>query len=216
MLIMEESKQQIKQENSMLEKIEIALDLTERKAYYKLPISRAIDPDNVESVAAVYLESSQWLAPIDIEIFLDTWGRMNGLEAYEFARLLPDSLRSVALVAAVHGWAIVDLPHALRVVSALWEDEPKLGRQLLEPMVRGWVHSPDPGLKTFLLESPLAGDLLNAAVPEVYRKSGGGGLRSWSAKALRRRRIQVALKLPRGTACTGAESRAVQRQTRCR
>lgn len=143
------------------------------------PLLEELQPENVEAVRTVYLESAAWLSPIDIEIFVDAWARFDGLAAYGFARRAQESLKAPALVAALHAWAMSDLPHALRVVNDLVQHEPKFGQQLVEPMVRGWVHSRHTGLEEFLLENPETGELLNAAIPEFYRTRGADGFRQW-------------------------------------
>jgi hypothetical protein len=61
----EESKDdhiEVKQkEYSTDEQVEIALALTERNAYFKLPIARALDPDNVESIFKCMIGGEQHL-----------------------------------------------------------------------------------------------------------------------------------------------------------
>ncbi len=139
-----------------------------------------LDADNLPETRAVFDEHVAGLARGEVRLFVSAWSAFDVAAAHAWALSVPfEAQREEALGIVVHEWAVQDPIQARLVAEDLIIPGKKRVAAPMVRLVRGWVHRPDSGLDTFLLERPQREELVSAAVQEMYRVGGAQRVMDW-------------------------------------
>lgn len=139
-----------------------------------------LDVDDLGAGRDVFDEYLAGLSSAEVRIFMGAWARRDPVVALDYATAIPfTTQREEAIAVVIQEWAARNPAEAKPHAEALEIPGRKRAAQPLVRLVRGWVHRPDSGLEAYLREWPKRGELISAAVQELYRYRGPTHLMRW-------------------------------------
>ena len=109
-----------------------------------------VDASNVDTLREAIDRDFWWFGDVEMELSLEAWARVDPQAALAYAERWPDSeRRPKAMEAVLLGWALDDPELAASEAERLSRKYPRLERQFVESILKGWAQSGRPGLIAF-------------------------------------------------------------------
>jgi hypothetical protein len=157
---------------------EDVVDRAERTA----SLLQQLDPENVLEVAAVYERMLNILDELDLRPFASAWARFDPAAALDHTLgwSFPD-LRKIGIGAALESWATRDPVGALQAHQEISASHPGLSRELLLPLLAGWLYSGEGGLDEYLagLSRAAQDDGIAQVATSLMRTGGVDATMAW-------------------------------------